>query len=287
MKNNRFLLHEKPSEFISALEYTAGKTSFKPELIEKDYFCTVILNHLYSLEECPLVFKGGTLLTKVHTGFYRLSEDLDFTIPISSDVKRKARSSAVKPMKAIINSIDTQLDNFKVDIPLTGSNESRQYNATLVYTSIINNQPNKILIEIGLREKQLTPATTGMANTILLNPFTASPYLPPINCQILSKHEAYAEKVRAALTRDRLAIRDYFDIYHAIKTKVLDTQDKHFIDLAQRKIADSPLIEFNSETLTYLDNKIQTELIPNLRVNEANDFDLSTTMKMLRAIVNK
>ena len=75
---NSLLLYEKPNELTTALEYTAGKTGFSAELIEKDYFCTAILDYLYSQPDCPLIFKGGTLLTKVHTGFYRLSENLDF-----------------------------------------------------------------------------------------------------------------------------------------------------------------------------------------------------------------
>ena len=67
---NKLVLHETPNEFIAAIEFTARKTNFNAELIEKDYFCTVILNYLYSFEDCPLVFKGGTLLTKVHASFY-------------------------------------------------------------------------------------------------------------------------------------------------------------------------------------------------------------------------
>jgi predicted nucleotidyltransferase component of viral defense system len=35
-----------------------------------------------------LVFKGGTCLAKVHAGFYRLSEYLDFTIPSPLDAMR-------------------------------------------------------------------------------------------------------------------------------------------------------------------------------------------------------
>ena len=54
-----------------------------PRLIEKDYFCTVLLlDHLCHGGGEDLVFKGGTCLTKVHSELYRLSEDLDYTIPV-------------------------------------------------------------------------------------------------------------------------------------------------------------------------------------------------------------
>ncbi len=280
-------LHKTPRKFIAAIEYTAGRTNFSAELIEKDYFCSVILNYLYSITDCPLVFKGGTLLTKVHTGFYRLSEDLDFSLPISSDATRKARSNKIKPIKHVINSIESQLSNFKVVAQLAGSNESRQYNATIAYNSILDNLPNKILIDIGLRENHLTPSIFGQAKTILLNPFTGDFSVPLVNCQCLSKNEAYAEKVRAALTRDRLAIRDYFDIYYAIKNNILYQQDPHFINLARRKMASSPMIEFNSDTISYLESKIITELIPNLRAGEANEFNLQETFSLLKAIADR
>ena len=71
---------EDPVLFEAAIRLTAGETGFPPRLIEKDYFCSVLLEHLAA--RCDtLIFKGGTCLAKVHAGFYRLSEDLDFVIP--------------------------------------------------------------------------------------------------------------------------------------------------------------------------------------------------------------
>ena len=40
-----------------------------------------------------LTFKGGTSLNKIHAGFYRLSEDLDFSISMPVDSARSDRSS--------------------------------------------------------------------------------------------------------------------------------------------------------------------------------------------------
>lgn len=84
-------LHEDVPLFREAVNFTASKTGFNPRLIEKDYFCTVLLAYLSERGGGRLVFKGGTCLAKVHTGFYRLSEDLDFTIPSPVDASRKQR----------------------------------------------------------------------------------------------------------------------------------------------------------------------------------------------------
>jgi predicted nucleotidyltransferase component of viral defense system len=43
----------------------------------------VLLEYLAAVDEA-LVFKGGTCLAKVYADFYRLSEDLDFVIPMAT-----------------------------------------------------------------------------------------------------------------------------------------------------------------------------------------------------------
>jgi predicted nucleotidyltransferase component of viral defense system len=83
--------HQNPALFREAVNHTAAATGFSSRLIEKDYFCTVLLQHLAEAG-CALVFKGGTCLAKVHAGFYRLSEDLDFVIPTPVDALRAERS---------------------------------------------------------------------------------------------------------------------------------------------------------------------------------------------------
>jgi len=67
--------HEDRAMFLEAVNFTTAQTGFSPRLIEKDYFCTVLLQYLAT--SGVLVFKGGTCMAKVHAEFYRLSEDLE------------------------------------------------------------------------------------------------------------------------------------------------------------------------------------------------------------------
>jgi hypothetical protein len=71
-------LHLDTDFFRAALAYTNEETGFTPLLVEKDYYCSVLLSYLFS-DKSPLVFKGGTCLSKVHVGFNPLSEDLHFS----------------------------------------------------------------------------------------------------------------------------------------------------------------------------------------------------------------
>jgi len=48
------------------IPFIAQKYNFRLEIIEKDYYLTLILNSVESHLSQSLVFKGGTLLNKIH-----------------------------------------------------------------------------------------------------------------------------------------------------------------------------------------------------------------------------
>jgi len=129
-------LHEDSALFQEAVTYTAAETRFVPRLIEKDSFCTVLLQCL-AAAGVELVFKGGTCLAKVHAGFYRLSEDLDFSIPTPLDASRADRSRHVKRLRVAIAGIEDLVPGLHVLTALTGANASTQYTAAIGYTSLL------------------------------------------------------------------------------------------------------------------------------------------------------
>src|SRR3989338_8401805 len=78
----------------------AEKYNFRFETIEKDYYLTLILNSVESHLSERIVFKGGTLLNKIHLNYHRLSEDIDFTyFSIESLESRSKRSRAITPIR--------------------------------------------------------------------------------------------------------------------------------------------------------------------------------------------
>ncbi len=52
----------------------------------------------------------------------------------------------------------------------------------------------------------------------------------------MTLQEAYAEKIRAAITRKEPAIRDFFDVFHAIRKRELNTQDPDFLSMVKAKL---------------------------------------------------
>lgn len=279
-------LHEDPTLFREMLNYTAAETTFLPRLIEKDYFCSVVLEIVRGVE--GLVFKGGTCLAKVHTDFYRLSEDLDFVIPMPVDSKKKQRSSAIDPAKRAFKRLTSELTMFRAKEAFTGANNSTQYIGVLEYDSFLTNSTESIKLEISLREPLLESTVSLDARTILLNPSSNEQTVAPFGVTSISRREAYAEKFRAALTRRESAIRDYFDIDYAITRLDLNPNEEDIISLVRKKLSvpGNELQELSSDRLKALQLQLETELKPVLRKGDYEKFDLNRALHIVREMIN-
>jgi hypothetical protein len=59
-----FTLHQDTALFREAIRYTAASTGFGARLIEKDYYCSLILFALAANTDLPLVFKEAPVSRK-------------------------------------------------------------------------------------------------------------------------------------------------------------------------------------------------------------------------------
>jgi len=280
--------HEDPDLFREALNFTAAETAFAPRLIEKDYFCTVLLEYLAAASDV-LVFKGGSCLAKVHAEFYRLSEDLDFVIPTPTDATRAGRSTRASRLKEAVAMLPRQLRGFRVVRPLTGANRSTQYVAVAGYTSLLSGQEETIKIEVGLREPLLTAVVSGLARTILLDPVTGQPLLRPAAVRCISRIEAFAEKFRAALSRREVAIRDLYDIDFAMRRLGVRAEDAELIGLVRQKLAVSgnEPVDVSENRLAALRQQLGPQLKPVLRAGDFGEFDLERAFRTVAQMAAK
>lgn len=87
------LLHLDKIAFNQIVTEVADNLGFREDQIEKDYFVSVFLKELLSKTDLPIVFKGGTSLSKAYDVIDRFSEDLDLAVEFSGkrlgDGKRK------------------------------------------------------------------------------------------------------------------------------------------------------------------------------------------------------
>lgn len=271
-----------PDIFRESLAYSEAEKGFTSSLIEKDYYCSLVLQYFFS-DETQLVFKGGTCLSKVHADFYRLSEDLDFIIPVAAGTTRLQRRTGIKPVKLIFEKLPSAVPGVTISEQFSGHNESRQYIAYLEYPSAIVEKMETIQVEVGLREALLIPSESKMASTIAVNPFRGQPLLPEYPVRAMALQEAYAEKIRAALTRREPAIRDFFDLYYADNIKELNFFDPDFLNMVKAKIdvpGNDP-IDVSSERRQELDQQLEGRLRPVLRFKEYNSFDLDEAFEIV------
>lgn len=274
--------------FRDALALTRERTGFAERLIEKDYFCTALLDYLATASH-ELVFKGGTCLAKVHADFYRLSEDLDFVIPMPTDAPRSQRSQRAAALKAVVTALPKRLPVFRVVEPLTGANSSTQYIAVIGYTSLAVGREEMIKIEVGLREPLLLAVLNGSAQTILLDPVSRKTLIKPMEVRCIARAEAFAEKFRAALSRREAAIRDFYDIDYAVRRLGLRPDDAELIGLVRQKLAvpDNEPVDISEKRLAALRQQVEPQLRPVLRARDFAEFDLDRAFEMVAALAAK
>lgn len=271
-----------PDIFRNALAHSEAVTGFTATLIEKDYYCSLILQYLYS-SDTSLVFKGGTCLSKVYADFYRLSEDLDFVIPVYWDTSRRQRRDEIEPIKHLVNEISNAVPGLVVSETFRGHNESRQYIGQLEYRSAVIETNERVKLEVGLREPFLSSPVSYTARTIAVNPFSRQPLLPPITVRSMSVSEAYAEKVRAALTRREPAIRDFFDLFFATHKMKMNLQDTGFLDMVEAKIkvpGNAP-VDVSAERRQKLERQLGGQLKPVLRPTDFAGFNLDDAFELV------
>ena len=275
-------IHEDIALFREALSFTAAQVGFAAGLIEKDYFCSVLLSHLPAASE-ELVFQGGTCLAKVHAGFYRLSEDLDFVIPMDVASSRRDRSHKAAGLKDAFNTLAGDLDCFEVTQPLLGANDSTQYVGSIRYISQLSGQAETVKVEISLREPLIRPVMAGQLQTLLLDPISGNPLVPLVTAPSIDLTEAFAEKFRAAMTRREVAVRDFYDIDHAVRTLGIQVETPEFLELVRKKLAvpGNEPVNVGPDRLDQLRGQLTGRLKPVLRQKDFDAFNLDSALAVV------
>ena len=273
--------------FREALAYSERTTGFTATLIEKDYYCSLILQYFFD-GDTSLVFRGGTCLSKVYTDFYRLSDDLDFIIPVSTDASRSQRRAKIDPVKRIFNKLPKIVPGVAISEVFRGHNESRQYIGYIAYWSAIIEKQEEIKIEVGLREPLLNSSVSNEARTIVVNPFSGVALLPAFPVRAMAAREAYVETARAALTRKEPAIRDFFDLFYAVHKMGLKLHDREFLDMVRRKleVPGNDPVDVSKERKRELDRQLDGQLKPVLRPADFVWFNLNEAFEIVCSIGN-
>lgn len=204
------VIWDKVGGISNALNYIkAMNTQWRREdKLEKDFYLTAILNRIAELDK-QYVFKGWTCLNKCHFGYYRLSEDLDFSV-IGSATNRSQRSQIIQEFFDDIALICEELGLVCVDSRKRDLNRFRWMSRQ--YYSVITDTTQTILFDLKVYARYERSCIMKPIMDVFTDPLLGGNIFPKNELLCFSLEEAMAEKMRAALTRETPAIRDFYDI---------------------------------------------------------------------------
>jgi len=227
------------------------------DLIEKDIRLHNILIELSNNEffDDNFLFKGGTCLIKSYLGYFRFSEDIDFTWQkqrsfdgMSHTKIRKYLSGVIDRTGKIFEKLgDAQGFEFICDksdkryVELGGSNKTATFK--LWYESEILDHPMFIKVQFNFVELLKYAKVCNKLDSLLsvrssdelekYFPDMYESYSKAIKFNTYDINEILCEKVRAILTRKGSKARDFIDVY-LITEKLNENVSKYKIPIIEK-----------------------------------------------------
>lgn len=143
-------LHKENRElFRDAIMLTSERLNVSEDIVEKDYYVTLILQKL-SVIDYPIVFKGGTSLSKAYKLIDRFSEDIDitFTEHLGEARRKKLKYNILKP---IADELGLEIKNFDLIQSDRDLNHYDFYYESVVGDRVSNPIPVYVKLETALK----------------------------------------------------------------------------------------------------------------------------------------
>ena len=291
--------------FVSKIKERHNKIN--EPTIEKDFYLTLLLNEISDNIEkdknsvfSKLVFKGGTLLTRTHLNYHRISEDLDFTYLennrlnlLSSKQRRKFISNFTGQLVKDINKISKK---FSLDFSEDKTNKKyckvmdrKNVYIFKIYYSPVYGAEELIKFEVNFNDELVYPFLFEDIKHLFDHELVKDlEFIDNIKIKIRKNilcydlKEVAMEKIRAILTRPTIKERDFLDLFliskrisigDLDKKKVVEKiiKSKSFIQNLSTKIKN------NLETLTHARQNITEEktklILIKINENEYSNFE--------------
>lgn len=119
------MLHNDASTFEQIILRVAEDTGVEPSIIEKDYYVTLFLQRIVTVQP-NIIFKGGTSLSKCYKLINRFSEDIDLNIETETHPSAGQRRNLKQNIVSVIDEFGFTLVN------PDGIHSRRDYNRYIV-----------------------------------------------------------------------------------------------------------------------------------------------------------
>lgn len=207
--------------FKEMIAYTSQNAGVREDIIEKDYYVTLILEELSKIDY-PVVFKGGTSLSKAYGVIDRFSEDIDitFTEHLGEARRKKLKYNILKPISEKLGLSITNWNQIESDKDLNHYDFS--------YNSVVDDMDDKmpafVKIETSLMSYSFPTNNKEISNYLyeslkdtqleLLEQY----HLQPFTMRVQSLERTFIDKVFAVcdyylLDKSKKNARHLYDIY--------------------------------------------------------------------------
>ena len=215
--------------------------------IEKDFYLTLLLNEISSLiyKEnksifSKLVFKGGTLLSRVHLNYHRVSEDLDFTYLENEKLNKLSAKQRKKAISEITDELAEEISKIsnKFYLDFSTDKSDKKYCKVMdrknvyffkIYYKPVYGVEEFIKFEVNFNDDLIYPILFEDIKHLFEPELVKDlEFVEGIKIQIRKNIPCYdireiaGEKIRAILTRPAIKERDLLDLFLILKMIDLD-----------------------------------------------------------------
>lgn len=233
-------MHKENRElFRDAILLASQKLEIGEDIVEKDYYVTLILKKLSAIKY-PVVFKGGTSLSKAFQVIDRFSEDIDitFTEHLGEARRKKLKYNILKP---IADELGLMIRNFDFIESDKNLNHYDFYYESVVGDRVINPIPPYVKLEMSLMSYAFPTEERELGNYILdalgteEDEFIATYDLGTFPMRVQSLNRTLIDKVFAVcdyylLDKPHRNARHLYDIYKLTKHVEMDSD---FLELVK------------------------------------------------------
>ncbi len=201
---------------------------FREEFIEKDYYAMDVLRAVTSLGPHPVIFKGGTSLSKAWGIINRFSEDIDLFLDTSS-LKRATRGARDRALKSVRDAITERTGlPYSTEFSAQGF---RRADAFAYRRQFATSMQARVLVEIttasGREPKETVPLMSYVAQFLRAEKISLDAEdETPFDVQVLHFRRTFVEKlfalhgyVHRQVSEGRMIgsyARHYYDLYQLL-----------------------------------------------------------------------
>ena len=201
-----YLHKENRDLFRDAILLTSERLNVSEDIVEKDYYVTLILQKL-AIIDYPVVFKGGTSLSKAYKLIDRFSEDIDitFTEHLGEARRKKLKYNILKP---IADELELEIKNFDLIQSDRDLNHYDFYYESVVGDRVSNPIPVYVKLETALKSYAFPTEEQLIGNYLLDALATEEPEL--IQEYGLAEFPMRVQALERTLLDKIFAVCDYF-----------------------------------------------------------------------------